>query len=45
MKIKHTLASSKDKKPTIRKSELSKLINCDNLTSITLSYGSYKDCK
>jgi hypothetical protein len=42
MKIKHTLASSKDKKPTIRKSELSKLTNCDNLTSITLSYGSYK---
>jgi NTP pyrophosphatase (non-canonical NTP hydrolase) len=41
MKIKHTLASSKDKKPTIRKSELSKLINCNHLTSVTLSYGSF----
>lgn len=42
MKIKHTLASSKDKKPTIRKSELTKLINCDNLWEIELSYGTYR---
>jgi|694.fasta_scaffold94945_10 NTP pyrophosphatase (non-canonical NTP hydrolase) len=41
MKIKHTLASSKDKKPTIRTSELTKLINCENLNEIQLSYGSY----
>jgi len=41
MKIKHTLASSKDKKPTIRKSELTSLINCDDLNEIELSYGSY----
>lgn len=41
MKIKHTQASLKDKKPTISKGEMSKIINCNNQNEITLDYGSY----
>lgn len=41
MKIKHTQASLKDKKPTISKGEMSKITNCNNKNEIILDYGNY----
>jgi NTP pyrophosphatase (non-canonical NTP hydrolase) len=38
MKIKHTLASKKDQKPTIRNVDMKKIVHTDSLVSITLFY-------
>lgn len=40
MKIKHTLASIKDKKPTISSSEMSKVFDANKLDSVSLFYSS-----